>query len=779
MGFLGSLFRRKASFQRLVEQALAALGDGRAVSWLDHDEGLEAVVLDQWPNVGTPVELGAAWSQWKRDGTFDQASLASVARPGASTRPGFATKLLSVDEVSKLQQVDAGPVAREVVPGALGLLLWFDSPRVTIASLERCAAVGVSIDEGWRQALAAPQRFEEAEPRLFLVDPSLALVDPSAAHAPMVFGDPLLVVLDEHTAWFTGTREVEALARLTMHVRAHVAARSPTLGHSLAFVGGRWEQWLPPRELEAARMFFVMLRRCALRDAYAAQKRELDVGDVFVASYLADAKGGLVPMSLGSWGKGVVSLLPRTDVLAIGRSLTDQKLVRFEDAQRLLGHYLQALPDVWPPRWLVERSPTDEEFGALPALGGEPDLGAWFEDERDPGPLNVPTPHVGSKSAFVAEAIAVLRALGVANPEYSEEGFGVRFEGPPPPGMVAPEGSTFLRQVGFRTPYDRYHHLPDDERRTRLVAHFAGVLGGLAGAASTDVTVLPVLRPSSMRWRSALQLVLQFQQQDPKLEVVLPELVSRPLCPGLSLDFVMDTPTTVNFLDRNALQRLGLSEDGLFERAMETLAKRTSGALAAVRPGLYRSTWQDDYDASRIMLPSVLEGLSLKGQPVAFVPDRSTLIVTGSEDAPNLLEAFALVRLAQKGGARPVTLEPLLLTSEGWTPWLPDQSSSARAPLLELAGEQRATDLGDQAELLAARWPQRQVAQLDLRHASGRFQVHATVPTEGAVLLPRVDFVVEREGAAADWASFAHANASALSAVPETSGEWFSLRAQG
>ena len=191
------------------------------------------------------------------------------------------------------------------------------------------------------------------------------------------------MVLDQTTAFFTGTRESEALATLAERIRQHVASGAKMLGQALAWRDGRWTQWLPPRELRAVRMLFVMMRRCSLRDAYKAQKPRLENLDAFIATYRAETTEGLVPLSVASWAHGVTALLPRTDVIAMSRSLTDTRVVPFEDALRLFGDHLQEVPDLG--RHATRSAP-------FPATRSSPPFRRRASPTRCPGSKTRPTP---------------------------------------------------------------------------------------------------------------------------------------------------------------------------------------------------------------------------------------------------------------------------------------------------------------------------------------------------------------------------------------------------
>jgi hypothetical protein len=86
-------------------------------------------------------------------------------------------------------------------------------------------------------------------------------------------------------------------------------------------------------------------------------------------------------------------------------------------------------------------------------------------------------------------------------------------------------------------------------------------------------------------------------------------------------------------------------------------------------PGVW--TWQDKYAASRLVLTDAIQALDVQGAHVAMVPNRDTLIVTGSEDERGLEHMAILAEKALDHG-RAITGFAFLLENGTWLPWLPD-----------------------------------------------------------------------------------------------------------
>ena len=75
--------------------------------------------------------------------------------------------------------------------------------------------------------------------------------------------------------------------------------------------------------------------------------------------------------------------------------------------------------------------------------------------------------------------------------------------------------------------------------------------------------------------------------------------------------------------------------------------------------GVYLSVWAE-YDSSRLVLTEIVRQFRVKGDPVAMIPNRETLIVAGSEDEAGL---EAMVSMASEGLTKP---RPIRGSPCGW-----------------------------------------------------------------------------------------------------------------
>ncbi|WP_165229882.1 hypothetical protein [Aquisphaera insulae] len=162
---------------------------------------------------------------------------------------------------------------------------------------------------------------------------------------------------------------------------------------------------------------------------------------------------------------------------------------------------------------------------------------------------------------------------------------------------------------------------------------------------------------------------------------------------------VYDLPHAMSQINGQQLDRWGVTLEEAMDLAMLNLAGLSGQGLQPLAPGVWMSPWRDNYDASRILLTDLIGAHDVEGDPVVLIPNRDTLILTGSEDPSG-----QMVLVAAAAGAlerpRPLHAFPLRLEYGTWTPYLPPEDSPAHRPIQSLILGVMARDYHDQQELL-------------------------------------------------------------------------------
>lgn len=211
---------------------------------------------------------------------------------------------------------------------------------------------------------------------------------------------------------------------------------------------------------------------------------------------------------------------------------------------------------------------------------------------------------------------------------------------PPPRGTIPLDWATprLLPKVRSRFAYEAFGLKKDSQRPA------SKVLGGTLGQS----------------------LVVDFSEGE--LDVTPAHLAAW----GLDFDRVMNVART-NLLSRGGEEK--------FQRS---------------KHGFYQSTWADNLDGSRILLPGILKRLRLEGDPVVFLPRKDVLLVAGSEDPRGLCMALegTLDLMAGGNGC------PLRLQGFQWEAFEVEAQHPARALLAKVQSRRLQEDYGHQKALL-------------------------------------------------------------------------------
>jgi len=149
----------------------------------------------------------------------------------------------------------------------------------------------------------------------------------------------------------------------------------------------------------------------------------------------------------------------------------------------------------------------------------------------------------------------------------------------------------------------------------------------------------------------------------------------------LTHTLVLDTPKSINDCSVESMEKMGLNDKMAYEIAADNLRRRPGG-FEELRPGLYRSVWKDQYDATRMMYSEFYANLPINGRPVVMVPNRDVLLITGERDEVGL-ETMTKVAVEALKLPRPMSGLAYRLDSS-WVPFLPPVDHRAYPLLKEL-----------------------------------------------------------------------------------------------
>lgn len=132
----------------------------------------------------------------------------------------------------------------------------------------------------------------------------------------------------------------------------------------------------------------------------------------------------------------------------------------------------------------------------------------------------------------------------------------------------------------------------------------------------------------------------------------LPMIVYRPFLADLIIAYVIDEQGSAAYINEHHLERWELSEHELHAQAIENLRRRTEerGNYTVVGEGpqhLVVFNTQDGYDATRLLLPTLLDSWrrDFPGRMVIGVPSRDFLIIFSDADEQILASIAQQIQL--------------------------------------------------------------------------------------------------------------------------------------
>lgn len=196
----------------------------------------------------------------------------------------------------------------------------------------------------------------------------------------------------------------------------------------------------------------------------------------------------------------------------------------------------------------------------------------------------------------------------------------------------------------------------------------------------------------------------------------------QPLGEHLGVGLTYDLPEAMVMLQSIHLENWGVTFYEVYEHALGNLAE-IDATFSSIDDHTYVSATGDHYDASRMLLPELIQELSVVGDPVAMIPNRDRLLLTGSEDNQGI-ESVALVAQQLLAHPRPLSGMAFVYRHEEWQPWLPHRDHAAYATLKMLFLQTLQQDYQEQHELLETWLPRQQpgvqCAEYRMHGAGGR-----------------------------------------------------------
>jgi hypothetical protein len=272
----------------------------------------------------------------------------------------------------------------------------------------------------------------------------------------------------------------------------------------------------------------------------------------------------------------------------------------------------------------------------------------------------------GSKDERIARrVIAELRKLGdTRRLEYSaNDGVILAYEG-------GEERSGTLGLHNLRHELDRADKSEHDEIYQRYASGLTLEASKVARAYSDVRDTLGVLL-KDLNYPSYIELMNRVELGATKSD----PLVWRPVVADVIACVVQENVNSLAFVKQSDLETWQVDAGQVLEDAVANVRAREMEIHAI--ENCHGVLAQDSFIAARLLCTEKFSGLSLNGLPVAVIPDRDTLFVTGSEDEDGIASLSRLVNRQLVEATRHISMRPLVLTAEGWREFEPPQTAHA------------------------------------------------------------------------------------------------------
>ena len=261
-----------------------------------------------------------------------------------------------------------------------------------------------------------------------------------------------------------------------------------------------------------------------------------------------------------------------------------------------------------------------------------------------------------SRDKFAASFIAALREAGDQREAvYDPQEFRLEYAGG--------GGYTFLGNF-----YDEYCALPRSERPNCLRLQVRGSLSHLKEMPEEFEDAKCDIYPKI--WTRATLEKMRLQQRlnggDP------PNIPTQLIGEHLEVSLAYDLPEAVRTISQGDLDDWGVSYYEAMEFAQRNL-ESTEFSFAGIGESLYASLTGDTYDATRLLRTDLIQSLDVQGEHIAMVPNRDSLLITGSEDEDGLGMMFAFAEKKLTDEPRPMIATPLKLAGDEWADWMPPE----------------------------------------------------------------------------------------------------------
>ncbi len=146
---------------------------------------------------------------------------------------------------------------------------------------------------------------------------------------------------------------------------------------------------------------------------------------------------------------------------------------------------------------------------------------------------------------------------------------------------------------------------------------------------------------------------------------------SQPLVGDLVVALVCDLPTAMVYVNEQTLAEWEVGFGQALDDALQNLrGLPEQGGWKQLGDGVWSGEWGDSYDSSRLLLPDLIHRVGVR-DPVAVVPFRNALMLTGADNADGIVRMAKVIADAAGDNQRWLSFQLLRLQDTRWVAHAP------------------------------------------------------------------------------------------------------------
>ena len=234
--------------------------------------------------------------------------------------------------------------------------------------------------------------------------------------------------------------------------------------------------------------------------------------------------------------------------------------------------------------------------------------------------------------------------------------------------VVVDDGRMFLGSV-----YQHWRQAPFFKRRSVITRFVSGLLEARAARPMTREEVFAAVVPV-VRQRAFIESILRHRYTEGEIDAP----VWKPIGSHFAGMLVLDQPDAMAYVTPSSIADWDTTFDDLFAHGRQALVATTSeSGFKEVHRGVFRSTYDNDYDTSILFAPGVLKKLKINGDPVVAPASRRTFLVCGADDDVAVSHLVNDAIAAQSTDPSPISARLLRLDGFTWHDFLPGKGHPA------------------------------------------------------------------------------------------------------